>query len=190
MMIRSVLFASLLLACPVVAANDGGAVVFQTVARVAVGADGQPLDACLVTQHLRFSLPYRAVFSQRMRPDTARRTLDAEYVATPGEVLQRKTVNRCAAGANVQGRVGVRAHVRAHRDAGDVDALACRNFPGPAARVRRVAWPFGGSRANGKADVEQLARGRTFSRQADAPNTRARTSQSFGKNLWDTVRCR
>ena len=41
------------------------------------GADGQPLDSCLVTQHLRFSLPYRAVFSQRMRPDTARRTLDA-----------------------------------------------------------------------------------------------------------------
>ncbi|OLT15650.1 lipopolysaccharide kinase [Serinicoccus sp. CUA-874] len=40
-------------------------------------ADGQPLDACLVTQHLKFSLPYRAVFSQRMRPDTARRTLDA-----------------------------------------------------------------------------------------------------------------
>ena len=40
-------------------------------------ADGRPLDSCLVTQHLRFSLPYRAVFSQRMRPDTARRTLDA-----------------------------------------------------------------------------------------------------------------
>lgn len=41
MMIRSVLFASLLLACPVVAADDGEAVVFQTVAKVAVGADGQ-----------------------------------------------------------------------------------------------------------------------------------------------------
>lgn len=40
-------------------------------------AAGEALDACLVTQHLRFSLPYRAVFSQRMRPDTARRTLDA-----------------------------------------------------------------------------------------------------------------
>ncbi|AXH96153.1 DUF4032 domain-containing protein [Ornithinimicrobium avium] len=40
------------------------------------GAD-EPLDACLVTRHLRFSLPYRAVFSQRLRPDTARRTLDA-----------------------------------------------------------------------------------------------------------------
>jgi hypothetical protein len=40
-------------------------------------ATGAPLDACLVTEHLKFSLPYRAVFSQRMRPDTARRTLDA-----------------------------------------------------------------------------------------------------------------
>ncbi|MFK5582434.1 MULTISPECIES: DUF4032 domain-containing protein [unclassified Serinicoccus] len=40
-------------------------------------ADGTALDACLVTRHLKFSLPYRAVFSQRMRPDTARRTLDA-----------------------------------------------------------------------------------------------------------------
>lgn len=41
-MIRSVLFASLLLACPVLAADDGQVVVFQTVAKVAVGADGQP----------------------------------------------------------------------------------------------------------------------------------------------------
>ncbi len=39
--------------------------------------DGEPLDACLVTRHLRFSLPYRAIFSQRMQPDTARRVLDA-----------------------------------------------------------------------------------------------------------------
>lgn len=38
---------------------------------------GQELDACLVTQHLKFSLPYRAIFSQRLRPDTARRVLDA-----------------------------------------------------------------------------------------------------------------
>jgi len=40
-------------------------------------AQGEPLDACLVTRHLRFSLPYRAIFSQRMQPDTARRVLDA-----------------------------------------------------------------------------------------------------------------
>lgn len=42
-----------------------------------VDEHGSPLDACLVTRHLRFSLPYRAIFSQRLRPDTARRTLDA-----------------------------------------------------------------------------------------------------------------
>ncbi len=39
--------------------------------------NGEPLDACLVTRHLRFSLPYRAIFSQRLQPDTARRVLDA-----------------------------------------------------------------------------------------------------------------
>lgn len=40
-------------------------------------ADGTELDACLVTRHLKFSLPYRAIFSQKLRPDTARRVLDA-----------------------------------------------------------------------------------------------------------------
>lgn len=39
--------------------------------------EGQPLDACLLTRHLKFALPYRAVFSQRIQPDTARRLLDA-----------------------------------------------------------------------------------------------------------------
>jgi uncharacterized protein DUF4032/lipopolysaccharide kinase (Kdo/WaaP) family protein len=39
--------------------------------------DGRPLDACLLTRHLQFSLPYRALFSQRLRPDTAQRLLDA-----------------------------------------------------------------------------------------------------------------
>jgi hypothetical protein len=39
--------------------------------------DGEPLDAALVTQHLQFSLPYRALFSQSLRPDTATRLLDA-----------------------------------------------------------------------------------------------------------------
>lgn len=28
-----------------------------------VDADGEPLDACLLTRHLKFSLPYRALFS-------------------------------------------------------------------------------------------------------------------------------
>jgi len=39
--------------------------------------DGSPLDACLVTRHLQFSLPYRALYSQTLRPDTAGRLVDA-----------------------------------------------------------------------------------------------------------------
>lgn len=40
-------------------------------------ADGQPLEPVLVTRHLRFSLPYRALYSQTLRPDTATRLVDA-----------------------------------------------------------------------------------------------------------------
>ena len=39
--------------------------------------EGHPLDACLVTTHLQFSLPYRALYSQNLRPDTAARLVDA-----------------------------------------------------------------------------------------------------------------
>lgn len=42
-----------------------------------VDEHGEPLDACLLTHHLQFSLPYRAVFSQHLREDTASRLLDA-----------------------------------------------------------------------------------------------------------------
>ena len=38
---------------------------------------GEELNAALVTEHLTFSLPYRALFSLRMRPDTAARLIDA-----------------------------------------------------------------------------------------------------------------
>ncbi|GAA4360701.1 DUF4032 domain-containing protein [Angustibacter luteus] len=41
------------------------------------GRDGAPLDPCLITRHLQFSLPYRALFSQNLRPDTASRLVDA-----------------------------------------------------------------------------------------------------------------
>ncbi|WP_159604977.1 DUF4032 domain-containing protein [Agromyces humi] len=40
-------------------------------------AEGEPLKPVLVTRHLRFSLPYRALFSQTLRPDTATRLIDA-----------------------------------------------------------------------------------------------------------------
>ncbi|MDR2374332.1 MAG: DUF4032 domain-containing protein [Bifidobacteriaceae bacterium] len=39
--------------------------------------EGEPLDAALLTRHLQFSLPYRALFSYRLRPDMATRLLDA-----------------------------------------------------------------------------------------------------------------
>lgn len=38
---------------------------------------GEPLDSALVTEHLQFSLPYRALFSQYLQPGTATRLIDA-----------------------------------------------------------------------------------------------------------------
>ncbi|MGV8883252.1 MAG: DUF4032 domain-containing protein [Rhodoglobus sp.] len=38
---------------------------------------GEPLESALVTRHLKFSLPYRAVYSQSLRPETATRLVDA-----------------------------------------------------------------------------------------------------------------
>lgn len=40
-------------------------------------ADGEELAPALVTRHLKFSLPYRALYSQSLRPDTATRLVDA-----------------------------------------------------------------------------------------------------------------
>ncbi|MCU1551797.1 MAG: hypothetical protein JWR36_2357 [Glaciihabitans sp.] len=39
--------------------------------------EGNPLDSVLITRHLKFSLPYRALYSQGLRPDTATRLVDA-----------------------------------------------------------------------------------------------------------------
>lgn len=38
---------------------------------------GEQLEAILVTKHLKFSLPYRALFARNLRPDTAERLIDA-----------------------------------------------------------------------------------------------------------------
>jgi hypothetical protein len=39
--------------------------------------DGEPLEAVLITHHLQFSLPYRALFSQALQPGTTERLIDA-----------------------------------------------------------------------------------------------------------------
>jgi hypothetical protein len=40
-------------------------------------ADGERLEAVLLTEHLQYSLPYRALFSQALRPGTLTRLVDA-----------------------------------------------------------------------------------------------------------------
>ena len=69
---------------------------------------GQQLDPVLVTRHLRFSLPYRAVYSQRLRPETATRLIDALAVLLVrlhmvgffwGDVSLSNTLFRRGAGA-------------------------------------------------------------------------------------------
>ena len=42
--------------------------------------EGEALESVLVTRHLKFSLPYRALYSQTLRPDTATRLVDAAAV--------------------------------------------------------------------------------------------------------------
>lgn len=41
---------------------------------------GEHLESVLVTRHLKFSLPYRALYSQSLRPETATRLVDAAAV--------------------------------------------------------------------------------------------------------------
>jgi tRNA A-37 threonylcarbamoyl transferase component Bud32 len=55
---------------------------FPAVQAVAIVADrttpdGEPIDPVLITRHLQFSLPYRALFSHTLRPETMTRLLDA-----------------------------------------------------------------------------------------------------------------
>lgn len=49
-----------------------------------VAADGTPLDAALITKHLRFSLPYRALFSRSMEPD-----VESKLIGALAELLVR-----------------------------------------------------------------------------------------------------
>lgn len=40
-------------------------------------ADGEELNSALITEHLPYSLPYRALFSSEIRPETVQRLIDA-----------------------------------------------------------------------------------------------------------------
>lgn len=56
------------------------AVVPQSVVTGRETADGEPLPACLVTQHLKFSLPYRSLFSHGLTADNLPSLIDAIVV--------------------------------------------------------------------------------------------------------------
>lgn len=56
------------------------AVVPQGVVAGRVGADGHPLPAALLTEHLRFSLPYRSLFSHGFSGDNVPSLVDALVV--------------------------------------------------------------------------------------------------------------
>ena len=45
-----------------------------------VGVDGTPLDACLVTRHLQFSLPYRSLFTHGLSTESIPSLVDAMVV--------------------------------------------------------------------------------------------------------------
>jgi tRNA A-37 threonylcarbamoyl transferase component Bud32 len=56
---------------------DVPAVEADAVVTGRVTDQGEELDAALITKHLQFSLPYRALFSRTLRSDTTTRLLDA-----------------------------------------------------------------------------------------------------------------
>jgi hypothetical protein len=56
---------------------DASAVEAVAIVSDRAGRDGEQLEPVLVTRHLQFSLPYRALFSHTLRPDTMSRLLDA-----------------------------------------------------------------------------------------------------------------
>ncbi len=59
------------------ARHDAPAVEPVAVVTGRTAPDGSELDSALITRHLQFSLPYRAVLSGSVRPDTLTRLLDA-----------------------------------------------------------------------------------------------------------------
>ncbi|MBE3007971.1 DUF4032 domain-containing protein [Microbispora sp. NEAU-D428] len=59
------------------ARHDAPAVEPVAIVTGRTAPDGSELDSALITRHLQFSLPYRAVLSGSVRPDTLIRLLDA-----------------------------------------------------------------------------------------------------------------
>ena len=71
-----------------------------TVSPVAVISDridvhGEPLPSALITEHLKFSLPYRALFSSSLRLDTASRLATSSLFATINQAQIKWRIFAC-----------------------------------------------------------------------------------------------
>ena len=114
-------------------------------------ADGGPIDPMLVTRHLSFSLPYRAVFSRTLRPETVvqagRRAGRAAGTPAPHGLL----LGRLLAVQHVvpQGRRRFRRVPRRRRDRRAArrtltGPTGVRPRPCPHQHLRRASRPAGG----------------------------------------------
>lgn len=116
-------------------------------------ADGEPLESALVTRHLQFSLPYRALFSRALRDDTATRLVDALAVLIVrlhlagfywGDVSLSNTLFRRDAGAFaaylVDAETGA-VHGTLSRGQREYDVeLACMNIAGELMDLQAGGW--------------------------------------------------
>ena len=116
------------------------------------GAGGRHrLDACLITRHLQFSLPYRALFSQTLRPDTAerlhRRPRGPAGAPAPGGLLVgRRVAVQHPVPARCRRVRGLPRRRRDRRAARAAQRRAARARPGhrPGQHRRRADGPRGG----------------------------------------------
>jgi hypothetical protein len=106
-------------------------------------AAGEPLESVLITRHLQFALPYRALFARTLRDDTATRLVDALTVLMVrlhlagfywGDVSLSNTLFRRDAGAFAAYLVDAEtgeAHQALSRGQREYDVeLACLNIAG------------------------------------------------------------
>ena len=137
--------------------------------------DGEPLDPVLVTRHLRFSLPYRAVFSQTLRRNTLTRLIDAQALLLVrlhlagfywGDVSLSNTLFRRDAGAFA-------AYL--------VDAETGELYPELSSGQREYDLEI--ARVNIAGELMDLAEGGLIEESVDPLATSERIMDSY-RNLW------
>ena len=139
------------------------AVVPQGVVTGRVGEDGEELPAALITQHLRFSLPYRSLFSHGMTAEHLPSLVDAIVVLLVrlhlagfywGDVSLSNVLFRRSAGGFAAYLVD--AETGELHDAGERPDAGVRRHRRLREHLRRAAGPPGERRA-AEAEVDGFA---------------------------------